>query len=224
VSFKRTLPRAALRFAVFPEELTNLSGLYLGLSEKKTTLNVPRAYLPLLEDIRLLQSDGQNPNRMTIKQHDELWKSLVEHGWVIPVVADLNGVLADGEQRVHVCKSQGEFFVPVLRKAFSDAARRKFRQQANKLKGKHNKDADAAEYLRLIEAGERESLEALLASVGERLPEEVLGVKEQRVTVPEMWEVVASCKDEAITKKVYAKLQLDAELKQWGVKLRIIAL
>jgi len=33
VSFKRTLPRAALRFAVFPEELTNLSGLYLGLVE-----------------------------------------------------------------------------------------------------------------------------------------------------------------------------------------------
>ena len=30
------------------------------MSEKKTTLCVPGAYVPLLEDIRLLKSDEQN--------------------------------------------------------------------------------------------------------------------------------------------------------------------
>ena len=46
------------------------------MSEKKTTLFVPAAYVPLLEDIRLLKSDEQNPNKMTIKQLEEVWRSL----------------------------------------------------------------------------------------------------------------------------------------------------
>ena len=33
--------------------------------EKRTTINVPDAYMPLLEDLRLLQSDQQNPNVTT---------------------------------------------------------------------------------------------------------------------------------------------------------------
>ena len=47
------------------------------MSEKKTTLFAPAAYVPLLEDIRLLKSDEQNPNRMTIKQLEEVWRSLL---------------------------------------------------------------------------------------------------------------------------------------------------
>jgi hypothetical protein len=31
------------------------------MTEKKTTLKVPEAYLPLLEDVRLLKSDENNP-------------------------------------------------------------------------------------------------------------------------------------------------------------------
>lgn len=40
--------------------------------EMKTTIKVPDAYLPLLEDIRLLQSDQQNPNVTTIKQQEQI--------------------------------------------------------------------------------------------------------------------------------------------------------
>ena len=32
--------------------------------------------MPLLEDVRLLKSDGQNPNKMANKLKDELWHSL----------------------------------------------------------------------------------------------------------------------------------------------------
>jgi hypothetical protein len=49
--------------------------------EKKTTLKVPEAYMPLLEDIRLLQSDQNNPNVTTLKQQEEIWKSLQKYGW-----------------------------------------------------------------------------------------------------------------------------------------------
>jgi hypothetical protein len=44
--------------------------------EVKTTLRIPDFMKPILEDIRLLRSDGNNPNRMTNKQKDELWKSI----------------------------------------------------------------------------------------------------------------------------------------------------
>ena len=35
--------------------------------EKKTTIRVPEAYVPLLEDIRLLTADQNNPNVTTLK-------------------------------------------------------------------------------------------------------------------------------------------------------------
>jgi hypothetical protein len=48
--------------------------------EKKTTISVPEAYVPLLEDIRLLQSDQNNPNRTTIRQQEQIWSSLQKYG------------------------------------------------------------------------------------------------------------------------------------------------
>jgi len=50
------------------------------MSEKKTTLKVPEAYLPLLEDIRLLEVDQANPNVTTIRQKRQIWLSLHEYG------------------------------------------------------------------------------------------------------------------------------------------------
>jgi hypothetical protein len=56
----------------------------------------------------------------------------------------------------------------------SDVNRRLLRQILNKLKGKHNKELDVAEYMRIIEQGEKDNLKALLASVGEMLPQQLL--------------------------------------------------
>jgi hypothetical protein len=52
--------------------------------EKKTTIKIPEAYLPLLEDIRLLQSDQNNPNVTTLRQQEQIWASLQKYGWAIP--------------------------------------------------------------------------------------------------------------------------------------------
>ncbi|MGA3110642.1 MAG: hypothetical protein ABSE15_01235 [Candidatus Bathyarchaeia archaeon] len=185
--------------------------------EKKTTINVPDPYLPLLEDVRALNSDQNNPNRMTIKQQDQVWQSLKKYGWTHPIIANKEGVFVDGEQRAEVCLKHNEFWVPVLRLPVSDVDRRMLRQILNKLKGKHDKELDAAEFMRIIEEGEKDGLQALLAAVGEKLPEEMLE-QELSVTIPETYEIIIECKDEEYQKQTYEKLKVE------GYKLRILTL
>jgi len=185
--------------------------------EKKTTIKVPDAYLPLLEDLRLLSADLHNPNRTTVRQQEQIWKSLQKYGWTYPIITNKDGVFADGEQRAEVCKQHGEFYAPVLRLPVSDVDRRVLRQILNKLKGKHNKELDAAEYIRIIEKGEKEDLKTLLESVGERLPEDVDEHKFS-VTIPETYELIVECKDEAEQRRFFEKLKSE------GYKLRILTL
>ncbi len=107
--------------------------------EKKITLKVPEAYMPLLEDIRLLTVDQNNPNRTTLKQQEQIWRSLQKYGWAYPIITNKDGVFVDGEQRSEICKQHSEFYAPVLRLSVTDVDRRMLRQILNKLKGKHNK-------------------------------------------------------------------------------------
>jgi hypothetical protein len=184
------------------------------MTEKKTTLGVPQAYKVLLEDIRNLQSDSNNPNKMTNKQKAEVWKSLQKHGWIYPVVTDLQGVFSDGEQRVQVCKDHGEFFAPVLRLSLSDPQRRLLRQTLNKLKGKHNRQLDEADYKRIIDAGEKDDLQALLTAVGERIPEDLGGPREGSLLIPESYElIIGGFLDESEQLLVFKKLE-DPEVRR----------
>ena len=185
--------------------------------ENKTTLRVPEAYVPLLEDIRLLTADQNNPNRTTVKQQEQIWRSLQKYGWAYPIITNKDGVYADGEQRAEVCKQHGEFYAPVLRLPVSDVDRRMLRQILNKLKGKHNKELDSAEYLRILQMGEKDDLKALLESIGERLPED-LDDREFSLTIPETYEIIVECKGEAQQKQIFEKLKSE------GYKLRILTL
>ncbi len=111
----------------------------------KPSLLVPKEYLPMVEDLRFIKRDGQNPNKMTQQQKDSLWLSLERYGWIYPVITNSDGLLADGEQRVDVCLEHGEFFAPVLRggKIPDDAARRTLRLVLNELRGTHDKMLEA---------------------------------------------------------------------------------
>src|SRR4030067_3552452 len=80
----------------------------------QTKIRVPEAFVNLIENIRLLKSDGQNPNKMSLKQQEQVWISLQKYGWHYPILTNKDGVFADGEQRAAVCKAHGEFFAPVL--------------------------------------------------------------------------------------------------------------
>jgi hypothetical protein len=185
--------------------------------EKKTTIKVPEAYLPLLEDIRLLQIDQTNPNVTTLRQQEQIWNSLQKYGWTYPILTNKDGVLLDGAQRTDICIMHCEYFAPVLRLPVTDVDRRMLRQILNKLKGKHNKELDAAEYIRIAEMDEKEGLKALLASVGERLPQELLE-QEFSVTIPATYEIIVECHDEAQQKTIFEKLKAE------GYRLRILTL
>jgi hypothetical protein len=87
----------------------------------------------------------------------------------------------------------------------------------NKLRGKHNKEMDSAEYLRIIDKGEKEELKLFLQSVGEKLPIEI-DEHEVSFSVPETYELIIECKDEADQKAKFEKLKLE------GYKLRIFTL
>ena len=168
-------------------------------------LRIPDAYLSLIEDIRHLCSDENNPNLMSIKQKDQVWRSLQKYGWAYPIIVNKDGVFADGEQRAQVCMEHDEFFVPVLWLPVSDVDRRLLRQILNKLKGRHSRELDEAEYGRIIEAGEKNQLEALLRAVGEKLPEGLGGPNDVLLSIPESYELLIECRDEGEQKVLFER-------------------
>ena len=60
-------------------------------------------------------------------------------------------------------------------------------------------------------------MKALLISVGERLPQELLD-REFSVTIPATYEIIVECKDEANQRSIFEKLKSE------GYKLRILTL
>ena len=168
-----------------------------GVYGKENNDKVPEAYFPLLEDIRLLTADQNNPNRTTLRQQEQIWHSLQKYGWAYPIIANKDGVYVDGEQRAEVCKQHGEFFAPVLRLPVTDVDRRLLRQILNKLKGKHNKELTQPSTYAFLQMGEKEDLKALLG-VGwrEGCPRNLMKITFQ-LTIPATYEIIVECKDEA---------------------------
>ena len=175
--------------------------------------------IPMSERVKIsdLKFDQDNPNRMTRAQLDRLKASIKKWGDIVPVVTNSELLVADGEQRVTAMRELGMTECSVIRLPIKDVDRRLLRQVLNKLKGKHNKELDSAEYLRILEQGEKEDLKALLESVGEELPED-LDDREISFTIPETYEIIVECKDEADQKRIFEKLKLE------GYKLRILTL
>lgn len=125
-------------------------------------IKCPPEYEKLLEDIRLLKRDDQNPNVMSDRMKQQVWSSLTKFGWLHPIVTNKEGLLADGEQRVDVCLEHEVFFAPVLRLHLKDVDRRLLRQTLNKLSGEHNLLADALEFEKIMNAGHEDDLKLLL--------------------------------------------------------------
>ena len=175
--------------------------------------------IPMSERVKIsdLKFDQDNPNRMSRAQLDRLKASIKKWGDIVPVVTNNELLVADGQQRVTAMRELGMTECSVIRLPVKDVDRRLLRQVLNKLKGKHNKELDSAEYLRILEQGEKEDLKALLESVGEELPED-LDDREISLTIPATYEIIVECKDEADQKRIFQKLKLE------GYKLRILTL
>ncbi len=176
-------------------------------------------FIPMSERVKIcdLRFDQDNPNRMSLAQLEHLKASIKRWGDIVPVVTNSELLVADGEQRVTAMKELGMTECSVIRLPIKDVDRRLLRQVLNKLRGKHNKELDTAEYLRIIDEGEKEELKALLDCVGEKLPIEV-DDREVSFSIPGTYEIIVECKDEADQKTKYEKLKLE------GYKLRILTL
>ena len=175
--------------------------------------------IPMSERVKIsdLKFDQDNPNRMSLAQLDRLKSSIKRWGDIVPVVTNSELLVADGQQRVTAMKELGMTECSVIRLPIKEVDRRLLRQVLNKLRGKHNKELDSAEYLRIIDEGEKEDLKALLESVGEKLPIEV-DDREISATIPATYELIVECRDEADQKMKYEKLRVE------GYKLRILTL
>lgn len=108
-----------------------------------------------IEDIKF---DGDNPNIMTVEQEEALTYSMEKFGYLTPIIIDQNNIVADGEHRVKIYKAFGKTEIPAYRIEVTDAERKILRQVMNKLKGKHDKDLDAEEFKKIIDAGLKEEL------------------------------------------------------------------
>jgi len=175
--------------------------------------------IPMSERVKIsdLKFDQDNPNRMSLAQLERLKASIKRWGDIIPIVTNSELLVADGEQRVTAMKELGMTECSVIRLPIKDVDRRLLRQVLNKLKGKHNKELDSAEYLRIVDDGEKDELKALLESVGEKLPIEV-DDREVSFSVPGTYEIIVECRDEADQKAKFEKLRLE------GYRLRILTL
>jgi hypothetical protein len=175
--------------------------------------------IPMSERVKIsdLKFDQDNPNRMSLAQLDRLKASIKRWGDIVPIVTNSELLVADGAQRIIAMKELGMTECSVIRLPVKDVDRRLLRQVLNKLRGKHNKELDNAEYLRIIEQDGKEDLKALLESVGEKLPIEV-DDREVSFSVPETYEIIVECKDEANQKSIFEKLKAE------GYKLRILTL
>jgi hypothetical protein len=188
----------------------------------ESKLAVPEAYKSIVEDLRLINRDGQNPNQMTDKQKESTWQSLTKYGWIYPIVTNKDGLLTDGEQRVDVCLEHGEFFAPVLRLPVEDVDRRILRQLLNKLKGTHDKLLDAEEFKRIKEANGADDLKSLLGITDgtlERYDKLLEDAGDERGAILDSsFEVVVKCTDEVEQKRIFEKL------KEEGYDCRVLTL
>lgn len=175
--------------------------------------------IPMSERVKIseLRFDQDNPNRLSLAQLERLKASIKKWGDIVPVVTNNELLVADGEQRLTAMKELGMTECSVIRLPVKDVDRRLLRQVLNKLRGKHNRELDSAEYLRIVDEGEKEELKLLLNSVGEKLPIEVED-REVSFSVPGTYEIIVECKDEADQKTKYEKLKLE------GYRLRILTL
>lgn len=159
--------------------------------DAKTEIRVPEEYKPLLEDLRELTKDGENPNHMNKRAREGLWRSMKKYGWIYPILVDKKGMLGDGEQRLETCLTNKEHYGPVLRLDINDVDRRLLRQITNKLRGIHDPDKDLLEYRRLIEGGRRKELISILQLNEKAIKDALEGkLKEETYRIPPIDDVV----------------------------------
>jgi len=129
-------------------------------------VNVPPAeFVP----IEALKVDNENPNRLSPRRFEALKKSIQRFGFVVPIIANRDLLVADGEHRLRAAKALGVKQVSVVRLPVDEVDRRLIRQVMNKLRGEHDLFMDAEEYYRIVSGDKRDLLKALVGETDVRI-------------------------------------------------------
>jgi len=119
-----------------------------------------------------LEVDGDNPNEQGDEMFGLLCKNMRNKGWIgNAIIADTDGLIADGEHRWRAAQEIGLEEVPVKQYAIDDAERRLWRQELNKISGEHDTKRDALEYDYLLNKGKSDDVNDLVQATGEDLDE-----------------------------------------------------
>lgn len=135
-----------------------------------------------LVKIDALHIDGKNPNKMSAEQRIALQKNIEHFGFIIPIIANKEGLIADGQHRWEIAKEMGMEKVPVIKLPIKDIDRRILRQVLNKLRGEHDWGLDMDEYRLIFAEHAEEGMQELLAMSDEdmqKIRELIEGVNEE---------------------------------------------
>ena len=114
-----------------------------------------------------LKEDKDNPNKMTQQQYAALLESGKTYGQLQPVVIDQTDTIIDGMHRTRMCKELG-MDVNFWRINCRPQDRRIIRQILNKLKGRHDPQLDAEEFIKILkDSGEKKLFETSAIREGE---------------------------------------------------------
>lgn len=132
-----------------------------------------------------LEVDGENPNEQSEEMFGLLCDNMRTKGWLgNAIVADTDGLIADGEHRWRAAQEIGLGEVPVKFYDIDDAERRLWRQELNKISGEHDSKRDALEYDYLLDHGKSEDVTDLVDATGEDLDELLAEIRVDNNTAP----------------------------------------
>jgi len=125
-----------------------------------------------------LSVDGDNPNEQSDEMFGLLCDNMRQKGWIgNHIIADTDGMIADGEHRWRAAQEIGLSEVPVKFYEIDDAERRLWRQELNKISGTHDTKRDALEYDYLLDSGKSDAVHDLVDAADEDLDELLAEIK-----------------------------------------------
>lgn len=114
-------------------------------------------------DTSELELDETNPNHMNETRYNALKKNIERFGFIVPVITNKAGLVADGEHRLRAARDLGIKEIPVIKLDLDSVSHKIIRQVMNKLSGVHDHDFDLADYEHILEQDRGEELKELVA-------------------------------------------------------------
>jgi len=173
--------------------------------------------MPEIVETSSLSVDGKNPNKMNRAEIDRLKVSFQKFGFIVPIITNKDLVIADGEQRWIAATELNMPKVIVYRLPLQEVTRLIIRQVMNKLKGEHDFQMDADEFLTIKELGGIEDLQYLIGLPDDKLSD-YLNPSEEEIAFADKWEIIIECPSLDFQETNFEKL------KELGYKCRLLSL